>query len=184
MFGFFKKRMDFNSIVPRIQSISAGLSKDIENEFNNSNKKIEVEYLIYCYTVSDYWLSQKEVNNQKRRELFVMVDKEVQKYVNDSEIAKKVFDNRINNYYMILSKSNQKFDQEYFKSCVEYQIQLLACILKENKFSFYNPVPKSPKDYSPIILDLFMTSVLNKILIENMDSIVGLAKELQDINIA
>lgn len=69
----------------------------------------------------------------------------------------RYIDDRLNNYTEII-RSEKGFSTEYYKRIIEYQIELIAWILKKKEVRIgFIAVPKKMTDYQPIELGLIST---------------------------
>lgn len=187
MFGLFKQSPSIETLVEKARMIARNVNSKVHSRLGKSDTYIEVEIFLYFYTVFDYWMMMNSQSNEKRTHLFNLIDQIIQGNSDwqDSRYNKekltKVMDDRIKNYFLILEKNNKRMEPDYFKRCVEYQVQLIAHIIEKRDYSFYNPVPSSPREYSAIITDFLLVSTLKSILVENMDTVVEYIKEIKNL---
>jgi len=183
MFNFFRKETNGIDLLKKMNSIARKTNSYIQNTIQRGSSLIEIEILIFLYTITDYWFMMKKRNQQARVDLnnrvfnFIKTNSEWNILSKIEEIEfEKLFDNRIKNYFKILEKSQKRMDVEYFKACMEYQVQLIANILLKDTFSFYNPLPNNPQDYSPLIFDFMLISQVKESLMHNLDDILDYMK--------
>lgn len=186
MFSFFRsKRNDFD-VISTMRRVAGQISSNLIKALGDKDPFIEVENIIYLYTITDYWLMIDNKTREVRIELYKSVDNTLQNEGDwisskcSKENIKQVFDNRISNYFKLLEKNNKKMDIEYFKNCVDYQVQLISNIVINKEFSFYNAAPRSPREYSLIITDFFVISQIKAVLIENMEIILNYIKLIRE----
>ena len=179
MFGFFKKSQGEVDVIERMRGIAKNANGLVHNTLSKSDPLIEVEVFIYLYTITDYWFMMKDESKEKRMDLNnkvfnllkTNVEWNIYSRVEEKELE-KLFDTRVMSYFKILEQSNKRMDIDYFKACVDYQVQLISNILINNKFSYYNPVPQSPREYSPLIMDFMMTSQVKMLLMQILDDVL------------
>jgi len=89
----------------------------------------------------------------------------------DVEIEKFV-DDRILNYAKLFVANSWVVD----RSILEYQTQLFSEIIKNNKLSYFNPMPENIAFYSPVQLDYITTNsvklILNEFHLRNVTPLV------------
>ncbi len=187
MFSFFRGKKNDADVISTMRKYADKISSNISNTLGENDPFVEVESLIYLYTITDYWFMMDDKTREVRTELFKSVDRILQNEGGwigprcSNEKIKQVFDDRINNYFKLLEKNNKKMDIEYFKASVDYQVQLISNIIINKEFSFYNAAPKSPREYSPMITDFLVISQIKPVLIENMEVILNYIKVIRGI---
>lgn len=168
MFGIFKRNLSLDDI----SKLALIYATDLTAEFKPENTEmccfVELEIYIYLYTVVDYTLAMNDFSEKYRRKAFDLFDETAKLIVSgnskyNEKFITKMFDDRLTNYYEILKFSKK---EKSISVLIDYQTQLICSILQSKGISFYNPLPKTPSEYSPIILDLFSTWNIKVILEE------------------
>ncbi len=184
---------DDNELLQEILEIMHSLSKRLNDKIHialgKSDPFIEIESFLYSYTIVDNIFYRMGYSKQIRNDLLRQVISELKSIPEwidsrfNSVNIEKVIDNRIECYYKILSLNNGIIDKQYFINCIEYQVQLIGNIINNHSFSFYNPVPQSVKEYSPIILSILLSSTLNNVLIDYMNEVIEMIKVIHNFTI-
>jgi hypothetical protein len=145
------------------------VSENVEKNLSKKNILIVLEIYSYLNCLTDFFLNKNKVDQNIRRLMFDYSWGifETSKMWSSLTLSKNeinnFIDDRIANYANILNKF-EGFNKNYFEKIIEYKIQLISEIIKNNKLLFFNPLPRQPTEYSPINLDLLMTNCLNELL--------------------
>ena len=142
---------------------------DLNENFLKKNILIVLEIYAYLNCMTDFFLNKNKVDQNIRRQLFnfswdALTKTKIWSSLNlNQDEINKFIDDRIANYANILNEY-KGISAEYFEKIIEYQIQLIMEINKNNKISYYNPLPKNPWEFSPIQTGLFEINELNNLL--------------------
>jgi len=142
---------------------------DLNEKCSKKNILIVLEVYAYLNCMTDFFLNKNNVDHNIRRQLFnyswdALTKANIWSSLNlTQDEINRFIDNRIANYAGILNEY-KGISAEYFEKIIEYQIQLIMEIKRNNKLSFYNPLSKNPGDYSPIQTGLFEINELNNLL--------------------
>ena len=181
---FFNKR-DNNSFLEKIKFQADKLFKNLSKELKKENIKIQIECILFYYFLTDLFMSENNIEQSERRNIsdsvYEWIKDIISKFNNDDTFRfdlNSLFNNRIISYSEILARNNNDLSNDFFKDIYEYQVELISAILLKNRFSKYNPCPKTPLEASPKIMNLLLTSDVRKALIDNHTNTMNYISDL------
>jgi hypothetical protein len=170
------------SLIRLIYDIGSEVNELISRVTQNKNILVQLEMYVYLQNLLDLIMVTNNVDGKYRKAVFdaiynvIPLSKKWSDLKIDQKTMNSFIDNRIENYSKIINKA-KRIDEKYFESIIEYQVQLIANIAKNNELSFYNPLPQNPSEYSPMHLDLILLHGIKSALIDYYtDSIIRFSK--------
>jgi len=162
------------------------INEDVKNIFSKNNILIVLEVYAYLYCLTDFYLYINHVDEKIRNYMF-------QAYWDTMEFSKNWYllnitkeekndfmDDRFANYSNILKKFGG-INKDYFNMIIEYQTQLFSEIIKNDKLSYFNPLPINIAYSTPIHLDAFLTYQVKSLIQEFIiNDVIPLTKIMND----
>jgi len=136
-------------------------SEDVSNLIQKNNMLVKLEICTFLFWVLDYSLVLNRVDQAVRSEINKMFDEMFSRSKRWKGLRLKdqdrYIDDRLNNYTDII-RSEKGFSIESYKRIIEYQIELIAWILKKQEVRIgFIAVPRKKTDYQSIELGLIST---------------------------
>lgn len=170
---FLFKKNEKEPLLDSVLSQSDIIFTELKKQLNNNNIKIKIELILFYYFLTDLVLSENNYEKSEREKLSDSVYSKIQElfqnYKNDDSFNLNItsfFNNRIISYTGILENNNNEITNDLFKQIYDYQVELISTIILKNKFSNYNPCPKTPMETTPKILNLLLTSNIRGTLVD------------------
>jgi hypothetical protein len=133
-------------------------SEEVSNLIQKNNILVKLELCTYLFWVLDYSLVSNKVDQAIRSEINKMFDEmfSLSKHWRGLQLKDqgRYIDDRLNNYTDII-RAEKGFSTKYYERIIEYQVELIAWILKNKEVRLdFIAVPKKKADYQPIELGL------------------------------
>ena len=155
-FNAYKNNQDKNNVDLEIEKIILYAKKVI----NNLRNVLDIDYahlmyeeVFFFFFLNDVKLVDKNVSDDFREKILNRLFESFEYtkntgYQENRKLIDEIFNLRMKYYAAIYAKYNLKFSPDFFMAIFNYQEELLVSIIKNKTFSYYNPVPSSPMEYS------------------------------------
>lgn len=182
---FFSNKKENNPFIDKLNNQVDSVYRNLTKDFKIENIKIKIELILFYYFLTDLFMSENDIDKSEREKVsdsvFESIKKIISQFNNDETFSfdlTNLFNNRIVSYSEILSKNENDLSNSFFKDVYEYQVELLSAIRIKNRFSKYNPCPKSPLEVCPKIINTIVNSEIRNGLINNHESTVKYIESL------
>ena len=182
---FFSNKKESYSFLDKLNSQVDAVYRNLVKDLKNENIKIKIECILFYYFLTDLFMSENNLDKFEREKLsdsvFESIKKIISEFNNDETFGfdlTNLFNNRLVFYSEILFKNENDLSNSFFKDVYEYQVELFSAIIIKNRFSKYNPCPKSPLEVCPKIINTVVNSEVRNGLVNNHESTIKYIESL------
>ena len=185
IFEAYKRNSGLENVDKELEKIIIYAKQVIDN----LRKVLDIDYthlmyeeVFFFFFLNDVKLVDKNISDDFRKKLLNRLFESFEytkntDYQNNRELIDKIFNLRMKYYAAIYAKHNLNFTTDFFMSVFSYQEELLASIIINKSFSYYNPVPTSPLEYTKKeAIGLFSNYNIMSALNNNIDTIIQFIK--------
>ena len=152
----YKNNSDLNNVDKEVEKIVVYAKQVIDN----LRKELDIDYahlmfeeIFFFFFLNDVKLVDKNARDDFREKILNRIFESFEYthntgYKENRKLIDEIFNLRMKYYTAILAQYNLNFTADFFNAIFDYQVELLTSIIKNKTFSYYNPVPSSPLEYS------------------------------------
>ena len=148
----YKNTNNVDKEVEKIIIYAKKMINNLQNNFDIEYTHLMYEEIFFFFFLNDVKLVDKNTPDVLREKilnrLFEALEYTNSGYKENKKLIDEIFNLRMKYYTAIFTKYNLNFSADFFMAIFNYQEELLVSIIKNKSFSYYNPVPSSPMEYS------------------------------------